>query len=50
MDDMKVDPRIKRTKKLLIESFIKIGQKKDFKNITIKDITEEATVNRATFY
>lgn len=50
MDDMKVDPRIKRTRKLLIESFIKIGQKKNLKDITIKDITEKATVNRATFY
>jgi AcrR family transcriptional regulator len=50
MEEMKVDPRIIRTRKLLMDAFIKIAQKKEFKDITIKDITEEATVNRATFY
>ena len=47
---MKVDPRIMRTRKLLMDAFIKLTRKKDFKDITIKDITDEATVNRATFY
>ncbi|WP_405152290.1 TetR/AcrR family transcriptional regulator [Paenibacillus sp. FSL K6-0108] len=46
----KIDPRIVRTRKLLIESFTKLTLKKDFKDITIQDITDEATVNRATFY
>lgn len=50
MEEMKVDPRIIRTRKLLMDAFIKITRKKGFKDITIKDITEEATVNRATFY
>lgn len=50
MEVPKVDPRIIRTRKLLIEAFIKLTLKKDFKDITIKDITDEATVNRATFY
>ena len=50
MQVTKVDPRIIRTRKLLMDAFIKITQKKEFKDITIKDITEEATVNRATFY
>ncbi|MGG4483613.1 TetR/AcrR family transcriptional regulator [Paenibacillus illinoisensis] len=50
MEDTKVDPRIIRTRRLLMDAFIKITQKKEFKDITIKDITEEATVNRATFY
>jgi AcrR family transcriptional regulator len=50
MEEIKVDPRIIRTRKLLMDAFIKITQKKEFKDITIKDITEEATVNRATFY
>jgi AcrR family transcriptional regulator len=50
MEISKVDPRILRTRRLLIDSFIKVAQLKDFKDITIKDITDEATVNRATFY
>lgn len=33
-----------------MDSFIKLSSKKDFKDITIKDIATEATVNRATFY
>ncbi|MDQ0875932.1 AcrR family transcriptional regulator [Paenibacillus sp. V4I3] len=50
MEELKVDPRTIRTRKLLMDAFMKIAQKKEFKNITINDITEEATVNRATFY
>ena len=50
MQDTKVDPRIIRTRKLLMDAFLKLTIKKDFKDITIKDITDEATVNRATFY
>lgn len=50
MQVTKVDPRIIRTRKLLIGSFLKLTQKKDFESITIKDITDDATVNRATFY
>lgn len=50
MSKTKIDPRIIRTRKLLIDSFFKLTLKKDFKDITIQDITDEATVNRATFY
>jgi len=50
MQDKKVDPRSIRTRKLLLDAFLKLTTKKDFKDITIKDITDEATVNRATFY
>ena len=50
MQDTKVDPRIIRTRRLLMDAFSKLTIKKDFKDITIKDITDEATVNRATFY
>ncbi|ANY65625.1 hypothetical protein BBD42_03480 [Paenibacillus sp. BIHB 4019] len=46
----KIDPRILRTRKLLMDAFIKLILKKSFKDITIKDITDEATVNRATLY
>lgn len=44
------DPRVQRTRKLLLQAFIDLSDKKDFQDITIKDITTAATVNRATFY
>ncbi|MGF9699942.1 TetR/AcrR family transcriptional regulator [Paenibacillus sp. MABNR03] len=50
MLDKKVDPRVIRTRKLLVDAFTHLTNKKDFKDITIKDITDQATVNRATFY
>jgi AcrR family transcriptional regulator len=46
----KIDPRILRTRKLIMDAFIELSMKKEFKDITIKDITTAATVNRATFY
>jgi len=46
----KIDPRILRTQKLIIQAFHKLTLAKDFKDITVKDITDEATINRATFY
>src|SRR5437588_5256660 len=45
-----VDPRVKRTRKLLQQAFIELFQEKGFASISIQDITERATVNRATFY
>lgn len=50
MAEAKIDPRIIRTRRLIMDSFIQLSMKKGFKDITIKDITTEATVNRATFY
>jgi AcrR family transcriptional regulator len=50
MTEAKTDPRILRTRKLIMDSFIEISGKKEFKDITIKDITTEAMINRATFY
>jgi len=44
------DPRAVRTKSLIKEAFVKLLEEKDFKYITIKDITTKATINRATFY
>ncbi|OLN23672.1 TetR family transcriptional regulator [Domibacillus antri] len=45
-----IDPRVIRTRKLIMDAFIDLSTKKEFKEITIKDITQAATVNRATFY
>ncbi|EKN64833.1 TetR family transcriptional regulator [Neobacillus bataviensis LMG 21833] len=50
MSKSKTDPRILRTRKLIMDSFIELSGKKEFKEITVKDITTEAMINRATFY
>jgi AcrR family transcriptional regulator len=44
------DPRIRRTRNLLHESLLKLMQNKSFDSISVQDITDAATVNRATFY
>lgn len=50
MTQSKTDPRVQRTHKLIMDSFIELSGKKEFKDITVKDITTEAMINRATFY
>lgn len=50
MAEAKIDPRVIRTRKLIMDSFIKLSESKEFKDITVKDITAEAMINRATFY
>lgn len=44
------DPRVIRTRRLLLDAFVALVRKKDFTSISVKDITEYAQVNRATFY
>lgn len=44
------DPRIRRTRKLLQGALGSLMQAKSFDEISVQDITEAATVNRATFY
>jgi AcrR family transcriptional regulator len=46
----KVDRRVKYTKMVLKESFIELLEKKDISQISIKEICEDADINRATFY
>jgi AcrR family transcriptional regulator len=46
----KVDPRVVRTRRLLIDAYLSLQSEKSFDDITIQDITTRATVNRATFY
>ncbi|MDM5250791.1 MULTISPECIES: TetR/AcrR family transcriptional regulator [unclassified Lysinibacillus] len=50
MTQPKTDLRVLRTRKLIMDSFIELSGKKEFKSITVKDITTEAMINRATFY
>jgi len=44
------DPRMKRTRQLLQEALRKLLQTKRLDEILVQDITDAATVNRATFY
>lgn len=45
------DPRVKRTRQMLMQAFMELlDQKKNVSSITIQDITTRATVNRSTFY
>ena len=44
------DPRIRRTRKLLQGALGTLMQTKSFDEVSVQDITEAATVNRATFY
>lgn len=46
----KTDLRVKRTRKMIIDAFIKLVNDKGYDNITIQDIADEAMINRATFY
>jgi len=51
MTDYKnLDPRIKRTRSLLQESLVRLLERKNFDEISVQDLTEEATLNRGTFY
>jgi AcrR family transcriptional regulator len=44
------DPRILRSRRMLMDSLAKLLIKKDFGHISIQEIADEATLNRATFY
>jgi AcrR family transcriptional regulator len=45
-----LDPRVRRTRELLQNSLCKLLKEKAFENISIQDIADAATLNRATFY
>src|SRR3984893_8293771 len=49
-DCERLDPRIRRTRHLLQDALRRLVEEKEFDKITIRDITEAATLNRATFY
>jgi AcrR family transcriptional regulator len=44
------DPRMRRTRQLLQEALRKLLQTKPLDEILVQEITDAATVNRATFY
>lgn len=50
MAAQKEDRRIRRTKRLLRQALAEIMNEKEFKDITVKEITDRADLNRGTFY
>jgi AcrR family transcriptional regulator len=45
-----LDPRIRRTRELLQQALATLLDTREFERISVQDITDAATVNRATFY
>lgn len=44
------DPRVLRTRRMLMDSLASLLRRKRFEDIAIQEIAEEATLNRNTFY
>jgi AcrR family transcriptional regulator len=44
------DPRILRSRRMLMDSLAKLLIKKEFEDISVQEIADEATLNRGTFY
>jgi AcrR family transcriptional regulator len=46
----KLDPRVIRTRGLILQSFENLLAEKNFESISVQDVTDKAQINRATFY
>src|ERR1700742_1214414 len=44
------DPRVLRSRQMLMESLLRLLSRKEFDSISVQEIADEATLNRATFY
>jgi len=44
------DPRVKRTRGLIVRAFGELVMEKGHRGLTVQEIAERATVNRTTFY
>src|SRR5271155_2277366 len=49
-DEPRIDPRVTRTHNLIRDALKALLSEKSFESISVQDIAERATVNRATFY
>ena len=49
-NEEKLDPRVKRTRNLILQSFNDLLAEKSFDAISVQDVTDRAQINRATFY
>lgn len=50
MKEIKVDKRVRKTKKLLLDALTTLMKEKKVNKITVKELTDLADVNRSTFY
>jgi AcrR family transcriptional regulator len=50
MPEQKIDRRIKYTKMVIKNSFLALAKQKPISKITVKEICQDADINRATFY
>lgn len=50
LNEAKIDPRVKRTRQLLVQALMELVEEKPLDHITVADIAARAEVNRATFY
>jgi AcrR family transcriptional regulator len=48
--EKRVDPRVKRTRELIVRAFNELVAQKGHTGLTVQEIAERATINRATFY
>ena len=48
--EKKIDRRVLRSRRQLSAALLELMHEKSFDDITIKDITDRADMNRATFY
>ena len=46
----RVDPRVRRTRELIVRAFDELMTEKGHTGLTVQEIAERATINRATFY
>jgi AcrR family transcriptional regulator len=46
----KLDPRVIRTRQLLRDALVALIVERGFEEITVRDVTDKATLNHATFY
>jgi AcrR family transcriptional regulator len=49
-EEEKLDPRVKRTRALILGAFSDLLAQKGFETISVQDVTDKAQINRATFY
>jgi AcrR family transcriptional regulator len=44
------DPRVVRSRRMLMDALVRLLTKKEFEDVSVQEIADEATLNRATFY
>jgi AcrR family transcriptional regulator len=50
MIESPMDPRVRRTRKMLHDAMASLLKRKDFADISVNDLAEESTLSRVTFY